>query len=63
MRKKESWMFKGNTVLALGRKGIITAMQENVIKEVEYVYYIDVKLEGLDHSNPYHPNDVFELIP
>lgn len=62
MRKKESWMFKGAIVLALGKKGVISKMQENNINGVDYVYYIFVKLEGEKHAETYHPNDVQELI-
>jgi hypothetical protein len=63
MKKKQSWMFKGALVLALGKKATITKMQENNIDGVDYVYYIDCKLEGQKHSNPYHPNDITELMP
>lgn len=62
MRRKESWMFKGAIILALGKKGIITKMQENEISGVDYVYYISVKLEGEKHSKTYHPNDISELV-
>lgn len=62
MRKKEDWMFKGAIILALGKKGIIGKMQENELKGIDYVYYIDVKLEGEKRSGRYHPNDVQELI-
>ena len=62
MRKKESWMFKGAIVLELGKKGIISKMQENNLNGVDYVYYISVKLEGEKHAGKYHPNDVQELI-
>ncbi len=61
MRKKEAWMFKGAIVLANGKKGTISTMEENTVKGVEYVYYIFVKLEGQNHSGTYHPNDVEEL--
>ena len=61
MRKKEGWMFKGAIVLALGKKGIISKMQENELNGVDYVYYISVKLEGEKHAGTYHPNDVQEL--
>jgi hypothetical protein len=62
MREKESWMFKGATVLALGKKAIITKMQENTLNEISYVYYISCKLEGEKKSGQYHPNDV-QLFP
>lgn len=62
MKKKESWMFKGAIVLAYGQKGVITKMEENNLNGVDYVYYIYVKVEGMKHANPYHPNDVQELI-
>lgn len=61
MRRKESWMFKGAIILALGKKGIITKMQENEINGVDYVYYIFVKLEGEKSARTYHPNDISEL--
>ena len=63
MRKKEKWMFKGALVLALGRKGTITKMEENRLKGTDYVYYITVKLEGEKHAGKYHPSDIQELIP
>lgn len=62
MRKKESWMFRGAIVLANGKKATIKKMQENTLNGVDYVYYIDCALEGQKHANPYHPNDVQELI-
>lgn len=62
MRKKETWMFKGAIVLALGKKATITAMQENHLNGIDYVYYIDCKIEGEKHSGHYHPNDIEELI-
>lgn len=58
MRKKQPWMKIGAPVMAIGNGGHITAMQENTIDGTEYVYYIDVKLLGKKHSNPYHPDDV-----
>lgn len=63
MRKKEKWMFKGALVLALGKKGTITKMQENTLNGTDYVYQIHVRLEGEKHANPYHPSDLEELIP
>ena len=62
MRKKEDWMFKCAIVLALGKKGTITEMQENNLDGTDYVYYIFVKLEGEKFSKTYHPNDIQELI-
>ena len=67
MRKKELWMFKGAIVLALGKKAVITAMQENEMvfkngEKVDYVYYIDCKVEGEKRAGRYHPNDIQELI-
>lgn len=59
---KESWMFKDAIVLALGKKGTITKMQENHLDGTDYVYYISVKLEGEKHSGTYHPDDVKELV-
>ena len=61
MRQKQHWMFKGAIVLANGKKETITIMQENSLGNVDYVYYIDVKLEGDRHSGRYHPNDIEEL--
>mgnify|MGYP003623625359 CR=1 FL=1 len=60
MRKKEKWMFKGAIVLANGKIGTITKMQENELNGVEYVYYIYVKLNGGKSARPYHPNDIQE---
>lgn len=63
MRKKEPWMKIGAAVLADGKPGRIVAMHENKNLRgdgIDYVYYIDVKLEGAKFSNPYHPNDVQE---
>lgn len=62
MRKKESWMFKGAIVLALGKKAIITQMQENNIDGVDYVYNIDARVEGDKKAGVYHPNDIQQLI-
>lgn len=63
MRKKELWMFKGALVLANGKKGIIKSMQENQLNGTDYVYYIDVLLEGERHTGRYHPDDLTELVP
>lgn len=63
MRKKEPWMKKGAPVLADGKPGIITKMQENKNLRgdgIDYVYYIEVKLDGKKFSAPYHPNDIAE---
>jgi|GEM_PF-2257026 len=62
MRKKESWMFKGAICLALGKKGIISKMEENNLNGIDYVYYIYVKLEGEKNARTYHPADIAELI-
>ncbi len=62
MRKKEKWMFKGAIILARGQKGVITKMQENNLNDIDYVYYIYVRLEGKKSARPYHPNDIQELI-
>lgn len=62
MKKKQSWMFKGAIVLALGKKAVITAMQENHLDGVDYVYYIDCKVEGEKNAGRYHPNDIQELV-
>lgn len=56
-------MKKGAPVLALGLPGVITKMQvnENLRGDgIDYVYYIEVKLEGKKFSAPYHPNDIAE---
>ncbi|MCK5609359.1 hypothetical protein KAR91_46225 [Candidatus Pacearchaeota archaeon] len=63
MRKKESWMFKGALILALGQKGTIISMEENLLRGINYVYYITVRLEGEKKSGKYHPSDIDELIP
>lgn len=63
MRKKEEWMKIGAAVLANGIPGRISAMQvnENLRGDgIDYVYYIEVKLEGKKFSAPYHPNDIAE---
>jgi hypothetical protein len=62
MRKKEKWMFKGAIVLALGKKGVITKMQENELNGIDYVYYISVRLEGEKSPKTYHPADIQELV-
>ena len=53
-------MIKGRSVIAHGKPGIITKMQEGHIDGVDYVYYIYVRLIYQKHSNPYHPGDVQE---
>lgn len=55
-------MFNGAIVLAIGKKGNITSMQQNTLDNIDYVYYINVKIEGEKHSGRYHPNDIKELI-
>lgn len=63
MRKKEAWMKIGAPVLADGVPGRITKMQvnENLRGDgIDYVYYIEVKLDGKKHAGPYHPNDIKE---
>jgi hypothetical protein len=61
MKKKEAWMFIGAIVLASGEKAVITKMQENEIDGVDYVYYINCKVEGEKHDGRYHPSDIKEL--
>lgn len=61
MRKKESWMKKGAIVLALGKKGVITKMQENTLSGIDYVYYISVRMEEAKNPGIYHPNDIEEF--
>lgn len=58
MRKKEPWMKKGAIVRANGELGHITAMQENTLNGIDYVYYIEVKLDGRRHSSTFHPDDI-----
>lgn len=58
MKKKQDWMKIGAMVVAYGKQATITSMQENNLDGVDYVYYIDCKIIGQKHSNPYHPNDV-----
>lgn len=62
MRKKEIWMFKGAVVLALGKRGVITSMEENNLNGIDYVYYIYVKLDGAKHPGTYHPDDIENII-
>lgn len=62
MRKKEEWMRVGNAVMALGKVGIITKMQENRIGDVDYVYYIFVRLNGERKAGTYHPSDINEIV-
>lgn len=62
MKKKQSWMFKGAIVLALGQKATITSMQENHLDGTDYVYYIDCKVQGEKHADRYHPDDIKELV-
>lgn len=62
MRKKELWMFTGAIVLANGKKATITKMQENELNGIDYVYYIECRVERQKHSSNYHPNDVQELV-
>ena len=61
MRKKEDWMFIGASILANGKQGVITHLQENKNLRgdgIDYVYYIYVRLVGQKHDSNYHPNDV-----
>lgn len=61
MRKKELWMMRGAFILADGKPGRIKAMQENNLDGVDYVYYIDVVLEGERHSGRYHPDNITQM--
>jgi hypothetical protein len=63
MRKKEKWMFKGALVLASGKKGTITRMQETKVGGVDCVFYISVRLDGEKKLGTYHPDYISELIP
>jgi hypothetical protein len=63
MKKKEIWMKKGNAVLADGKPGVIKSMEENTIDGVEYVYYINVVLNGHKKAGTYHPGDISEIQP
>lgn len=62
MIKKENWMFIGAIILANGKKATITKMQENELNNIDYVYYINCKLEGEKQDGRYHPSDISELI-
>ena len=42
---------RGQLVLALGKRGTVTAAD----------HYVHVRLDSLKHSNPYHPSDVEPL--
>jgi hypothetical protein len=42
------WVGRGVRVLALGKPGVITNAS----------HYINVRLDGQKHANPYHPDDV-----
>lgn len=59
MIEKEKWMRKGAFVRANGKPGIILKMEENTIRDVDYVYYITVKTE--ERTGRYHPNDIEKL--
>ncbi len=39
---------RGQRVLAVGKPGVVTGA----------THYVDVRLDGMKHSNPYHPDDV-----
>lgn len=62
MVKKQKWMFKGAIVNALGKKVTITKMDENSFDGNDWVYRIYCKVEGKSFSNPYHPDDVKEIV-
>lgn len=62
MKRKQPWMYIGAPVLAAGRPGTITKMQENNLYGIDYVYYIEVRLDGAKHSGNYHPNDIVQLL-
>lgn len=55
-------MFKGAIVKALGKKAVITKIDENSFDGNDWVYRIFCKKEGEKHSKPYHPSDVEELV-
>ena len=59
--QKMDWMTRRAKVTVFGKKGIITEVQENRIKNIDCVYYIWVQLEGEKRSFPFHPSDVEEL--
>lgn len=61
MRKKEEWMFTGSRVIAIGKEGVITKMEQNRLNDVDYVYYINVRLKGEKWAGRYHPNDITEF--
>ena len=63
MKKKQEWMFVGAQVRALGRKAVITKMQETTIKGEVYVNYITVKVDGENVAGRYHPDDVKKYEP
>lgn len=60
MRKKESWMKKGNLVYCDGMLATISKFEENTA--TGYVFYFWVKfIEGDGKiKGPYHPNDISE---
>lgn len=61
MRKKESWMRKGNIVSALGKLGTIKKIQECELDDGVYVYTFDIAVPGnKSASGRYHCDDVQE---
>ena len=62
MRKKEDWMFKGAIVLALGKKAVITKIQDGEINGTSYVYYIFCRLANEKREGKYHPDDISDLV-
>lgn len=56
MRKKEFWMEIGQFVYALGKKGKLIDFHHNTIDGVEYVYQMQVEVDGM--VKHYHPNDL-----
>jgi hypothetical protein len=43
---------RGQKVLALGKVGVVTGA----------THYVEVRIEGLKHSNNYHPSDVVPMV-
>jgi hypothetical protein len=43
---------RGQKVLALGKVGVVTGA----------THYVEVRIDGLKHSNNYHPSDVAPMV-
>ena len=58
MRVLEPWMGKDAIVYAHNKPGKIVSMQTGTVRGIDYVYKVEVLMDGMRYSGEYNPNDI-----